>query len=67
MGVAQCFEVAKKRYAWGRKDPMRRIEEIRLVPEEWQEGDNRFSVMLIRALRDKFRGRVFEDVEGYDK
>eukprot|EP00975_Prorocentrum_lima_P011976 2543770-Prorocentrum_lima.AAC.1 len=51
----------------GRKNPMQKSEEIRPVPEEWQQGDNGFSVILIRASPDKLEGRVIKPVEGEDK
>eukprot|EP00975_Prorocentrum_lima_P066266 12908155-Prorocentrum_lima.AAC.1 len=60
MVVAKCSDVAKKRYDRKRQHPLQKIGCSTPVLSQGKEDDNRPSVMLIRALPEKLKGRVVE-------
>eukprot|EP00975_Prorocentrum_lima_P022924 4822900-Prorocentrum_lima.AAC.1 len=52
------------RYSWKRKHPIQQIRAMDEVPFKLKDFDNRLSVMLLKSLPEKMKGRVFEEAEG---
>eukprot|EP00975_Prorocentrum_lima_P019106 4021094-Prorocentrum_lima.AAC.1 len=52
------------RYSWKRKHPMERIKAMDEVPSRLKDFDNRLSVIVLKSLPEKMKGRVFDEAEG---